>query len=66
LAAVADRLPEWLLVASVTVREGPVIAAEARRTNGQKCLRCWRYVDVLNDEGVCERCQAVLATISRT
>lgn len=61
LAPLAAAMAEWLLVARVEVRPGAELRVEAQRTTGQKCARCWRYVEALTDDGVCERCRDVLA-----
>jgi isoleucyl-tRNA synthetase len=52
---------EMLMVSGITVTEGASLAVQAVRTEREKCARCWRYVDTLQEGGICDRCHHVLA-----
>ena len=30
------------------------------RSNGEKCNRCWNYVEHIHDGGICDRCKKVI------
>ena len=32
------------------------IGVKISKVTGNKCNRCWKYFEVLNDEGICQRC----------
>ena len=32
------------------------IGVKISKVAGSKCNRCWKYFEVLNDEGICQRC----------
>lgn len=56
-------LNELLIVASVHFEEGESLSAEIKRTDLQKCERCWNYRIIPTDNGygdVCQRCAEVL------
>ena len=41
--------------------EAPGVAVEARRADGCKCARCWRFLpEVKHEGGLCLRCEAAL------
>lgn len=56
---------------TLTVGEGPEtafrlpdvagVAVEPRLSDGEKCPRCWRYLELQAPEGVCPRCHDVMA-----
>lgn len=55
-------LTEMVLAARVTTVSGESLAADARPTTYARCERCWRYTpDVSDEDGLCARCQEVLA-----
>jgi isoleucyl-tRNA synthetase len=60
----ADHRPlavELFMVARIFVQEGDALDVRAERTPWVKCPRCWRYVEVLSEDGVCPRCVDALA-----
>jgi isoleucyl-tRNA synthetase len=65
-------LPMLFIASSVSLeREGSEVSVAVTRVGGEKCPRCWRYVDrTVPDEayqGLCERCaDAVRATSGST
>ena len=32
------------------------IGVKISKVTGSKCNRCWKYFEVLNDDGICQRC----------
>jgi isoleucyl-tRNA synthetase len=64
LSRYRDDLPSLFIVSKVDLvaasGEGPGVEVAVSRVDGTKCIRCWRYVDVVAGEGahagLCERC----------
>lgn len=64
-----DELADLLIVSQVNLvkGEGGVkgvcegLGTAAEHAHGAKCLRCWKYDDAVNEEGLCPRCAKVLA-----
>lgn len=61
LAEYADKLAELFIVSKVKILEGKfeTMSIQASPAEGQKCCRCWRTVDALNEDGLCERCASI-------
>jgi isoleucyl-tRNA synthetase len=65
----AAQLPMLFIVSETDVREGPAggpeLAVEVVRSDGEKCVRCWRYVHDLSADGtyagLCGRCVEAVA-----
>jgi isoleucyl-tRNA synthetase len=62
----AADLPMLFIVSQVDLRTGPAtgparLEIEVARADGERCDRCWRYVPLRSDDGICERCQDALA-----
>jgi isoleucyl-tRNA synthetase len=70
LARYLDDLPMLFIVSQVAVEtsgsEGDTVHVQVDRAEGEKCVRCWRVVDVISrdtgTEGLCERCLGAVAT----
>jgi isoleucyl-tRNA synthetase len=68
LRASAGQLDMLFIVSGTEVRDagadGPELAVEVVRSDGTKCIRCWRYVHDITTEpafaGLCGRCVANL------
>ncbi len=64
LRATQDELPMLCIVSQVTLREaveGPV-RVEVAHADGDKCPRCWRFVETLTTpDGLCGRCADAVA-----
>ena len=39
------------------------VAVTVEKTDGQKCERCWKYTDILQDKQICQRCDLSLIHI---
>ena len=52
---------EFFILADLEVSTGDELAATATMTPHAMCPRCRRYEPAVNDEGLCERCAAVMA-----
>ena len=57
-----DKLPELFIVSEVKIVKGgfSTIAIQANKAEGERCVRCWRVLRDLDEEGVCPRCRAAL------
>jgi len=57
-------LPEIFIVSSVKIVEGKfeTTAVQAHKAEGTRCIRCWRILKDLDDDGVCPRCRAAMAS----
>ena len=67
LAEFADKLPEIFIVSSVKVLEGNFenMAVQARKAEGERCVRCWRILGNLDEHGVCPRCNEAIAATGK-
>ena len=36
------------------------VAVTGEKTDGQKCERCWKYTDILQDKQICQRCDEAI------
>tara|TARA_B100001758_G_scaffold33610_1_gene24824 strand:- start:820 stop:2214 length:1395 start_codon:yes stop_codon:yes gene_type:complete len=36
------------------------VAVTVEKTDGQKCERCWKYTDILQDKQICQRCDEAI------
>ena len=54
---------EFFIVSDFTVTPGSEFAVEIEKTEHAMCPRCRRY-EPLNDDGLCERCASVVATVT--
>ncbi|MDZ4063683.1 MAG: class I tRNA ligase family protein, partial [Coriobacteriia bacterium] len=67
LAALQDRgldaLAEMFIVSTVTLELAEEISVSVKQAGGDKCPRCWN-VRELGEEGLCSRCEAVVAGIA--
>ena len=52
---------EFFIVADLEVSAGTELAATAAMTPHAMCPRCRRYEPAVNEDGLCERCAAVMA-----
>jgi isoleucyl-tRNA synthetase len=67
----ASQLDMLFIVSATEVREaasdGPDLAVEILRSDGTKCVRCWRYVHDISTEpafaGLCGRCVEAVAEL---
>ncbi len=57
----SDFAKEFFIVSEVQVNVGDQLAATAQKTLHTMCPRCRRYEPAVNDEGLCERCAAMMA-----
>jgi len=58
-------LPMLFIVSEVDVRTDPGktgVDIAIERASGAKCERCWRYVSVSPETGICDRCRTALGT----
>jgi isoleucyl-tRNA synthetase len=63
LRTCGDDLREILIVSSLKVQEGP-LKVEARKADGEKCVRCWTYSTEIGKStkfpGICPKCVEAL------
>lgn len=61
--AVLEKLSEFLnqlfIVSKATLSEDSELYVTVKRSEGEKCERCWNYVEK-TDDGLCPRCQRIL------
>ena len=60
-----DKLAELFIVSSVKIVEGKfeTIAVQAHKADGERCIRCWRVLQQLDESGICPRCRSALDEI---
>lgn len=62
LSAVAPAdLADLFIVSRVELVAGDLPRVQVGRAPGQKCLRCWKYDEAVDADGLCPRCRRVLA-----
>jgi isoleucyl-tRNA synthetase len=67
LAAYREELPTLFGVSQVVLEprvaagEDETLGVRVDRAEGVKCERCWRFVPVINADGICSRCVEALA-----
>lgn len=63
----SEKLPEIFIVSAVRIVEGNFenMAVQARKAEGQRCVRCWRILKNLDEHGLCPRCNEAIAATSR-
>ena len=51
-------LPEIFIVSQVKIVEGKfeTPSVQAFKAEGTRCVRCWRIVKGVNEDGICPRC----------
>ena len=61
----ADKLAEIFIVSDVKIVEGnfETVSIQARKAEGERCVRCWRILRDLDENGLCPRCRAALDEI---
>lgn len=65
IKSVIDNLAQWLMVSRVEFTQDELKAYEAcqvavEKTVGHVCPRCWNYTESEHEDGLCDRCAAVL------
>ena len=64
LELLKDSLTEFFIVSQVTLKNGP-LHIEAKKADGEKCIRCWSYNTNINSStkhpGVCPKCVEALS-----
>ena len=56
---------QWLIVSKVEFVDGPltpfeVCEIEVDKAKGHVCPRCWNYTESDHEDGLCDRCAAIL------
>ena len=56
-------LAEIFIVSDVKIIEGKfeTSSVQARKADGVRCVRCWRIVKNVNDDGICSRCDDAIS-----
>lgn len=65
IESVIDNLAQWLMVSRVEFTQDELKAYEAcqvavEKAAGHVCPRCWNYTESEHEDGLCDRCAAVL------
>lgn len=65
IESVIDNLAQWLMVSRVEFTQDELKAYEAcqvavEKATGHVCPRCWNYTESEHEDGLCDRCAAVL------
>ncbi|MEE0777205.1 MAG: class I tRNA ligase family protein, partial [Bacillota bacterium] len=53
-------LADIFIVSAASISKGDALAIDVKAAPGEKCERCWKYSEDLNEEGLCPRCAAVV------
>lgn len=65
IESVIDDLAQWLMVSNIEFTEDELKAydicqIEVAHAKGHVCPRCWNYTESEHEDGLCDRCAAVL------
>ncbi|MCL2560532.1 MAG: isoleucine--tRNA ligase [Turicibacter sp.] len=63
LRAVDANLRQIFILSGLELAVGEELQITIRKADGQTCARCWQVVAVVNEEGICERCAEVVASL---
>ena len=58
-----ELLADLLIVSHVDVTVGGELSASVENAAGTKCPRCWKHSTQADENGLCPRCAAVVATL---
>ena len=57
ISLLSEELSKFFISSSCVVTEGDVEAINVKKSQHEKCSRCWHRSEKLNDESVCQRCE---------
>ena len=60
LKSVEDTLADICIVSEATIQEGDTLHVDVTAAKGEKCARCWKYREDLDEHGLCCRCHNVV------
>jgi len=60
LAAVDANLRQIFILSGLELVVGNELRFEITKAEGHTCARCWQVVDVVNEDGICKRCDEVV------
>lgn len=63
LKPVEDDFADICIVSSATIKEGETLKVEVTAAQGEKCERCWKYRENLDENHLCCRCHDVVKDI---
>ncbi len=66
MATLEKDLADIFIVSAATIEKGDTLTIDVQAAPGEKCERCWKYSENLNEEGLCPRCAAVIQTMDLT
>ncbi len=63
-----DNPAQWLMVSTVDFTDESLkpydsVEIELTHAKGHVCPRCWNYIEEENEDGLCDRCTAVMETL---
>ena len=60
LKTVEDTLADICIVSEATIQAGENLHVDVTAAKGEKCARCWKYREDLDEHGLCCRCHNVV------
>ena len=57
ISLLSEELSKFFISSSCVVKEGDAEAINVKKSQHEKCSRCWHRSEKLNDESVCQRCE---------
>lgn len=65
LSVCGDHLAQWFIVSKLSLVDETLelvmdVEIEVEANLGETCPRCWNIVDLVDEEGLCDRCASVL------
>ena len=60
-------LAEIFIVSAVKIVEGKfeTLAVQANKAEGERCVRCWRILGKLDENGLCPRCREAMSAANK-
>lgn len=63
LKSVAEQFADICIVSEANIIEGTELKVDVTAAKGEKCARCWKYREDLDENGLCCRCHDVMKDI---
>jgi len=63
LQAVDANLRQIFILSGLDLVVGDELAFDIKKAEGHTCARCWQVVEVVNTDGICSRCEAVVSNM---
>ena len=56
-------LRQIFILSGLVLIDGEELAFDIKKAEGHTCARCWQVVETVTNDGICERCEAVVSAL---